>query len=249
MIFASFTAHAQKWSFELGAGYLYANPFGGMGDVIDYGHGGNLSFGGVTPTQRFVFGADVSYTQYDREKSTQQYTLDDGTIAPMEMNVVSYYANIMAYTRWYLSTHGVVRPYLTGKVGYAMYATDLNIYDPDDTDHCEPLENDALYSDGTFIGSIGAGAKLDMVTFFRSLSPGTFYFESSVNLTQGGQVRYMNAEADHHQASHPGVVDHATAKFINTQTQIVHEHHVGYLYSNPVQMMELRFGFCWNFNR
>ncbi|MGC3944371.1 MAG: hypothetical protein QM762_07620 [Chryseolinea sp.] len=249
IVMASFVAQAQKWGFEIGANYLYANPFGGMGKVIDRGHGANLNFGVVTPSNRFVFGVDMSYTQYDSEKSTQQYTLDDGTVAPMDMNVISYYMNFTGYARWYMTTHGVVRPYLVGKLGYAMYATDLNIYDPDDTDHCEPLENDVLYNDGAFIASIGVGAKFDMVTIFKKMNPGTFYFESSVNMTQGGQVRYMDADADHHQNTNPRAVDHATAQFINTQTQIVHEHHVGYLYSNPIQMMELRFGFSWNLAR
>ncbi|MEJ1238328.1 hypothetical protein WBG78_09375 [Chryseolinea sp. T2] len=248
-VMTSFAAQAQVWGFEFGANYLYANPFGGMGKVIDRGHGVNLNIGTVTPSQRFAFGVDISYTQYDNEKSKQEYTMGDGLVAPMEISVVSYYTNITGYGRWYMTTHGVIRPYLVGKVGYAMYTTDLNVYDPDDADQCEPLDSDKLYSDGTFIGTIGAGAKFDLVSVFKKLTPGSFYFESSVNMTQGGHVRYMDADADHSQNSNPRAIDHATAQFINTQTQIVHEHHVGYLYSNPVQMMELRFGFSWNFAR
>ena len=249
LVMVSFFAQAQKWGYELGANYLYANPFGGMGKVIDRGHGANFVLGGVSPTQRFGLGVDIGYTQYDSEKSKQNYTLDDGTVAPMEMNVVSYFVNMTAYGRWYMTTSGVVRPYLVGRLGYAMFNTDLNIYDPDDNDHCEPVENDVLYNDGTIVGGLGVGAKFDMTALFRKLAPNTVYFESSVNMTQGGQVRYMDAEADHHQNPNPRAVDHVMAQFVNTQTQVVHKHHVGYLYSNPVQMIELRFGFSWNVTR
>jgi hypothetical protein len=59
----------------------------------------------------------------------------------------------------------------------------------------------------------------------------------------------MNADADpHHQKGAPDV-GHVTAEFINTQTMIVHEHHVGHLYQSPVQMTELRVGFSMSISR
>lgn len=167
----------------------------------------------------------------------------------MEMIVINSYMNIMAYTRWYLASEGLMRPYLVGKLGYSNFSTDLNIYDPDDTDHCEPVDQDVLYEDGTMIGVIGAGVKIDFATLFKKLERGTFYLDANINFMQGGDVSYMNTDAaphHHHGSSHP---DQVTADFLNTETQIVHKHHVGYLYHNPVQMTEVRVGFLFHISR
>ena len=32
------------------------------------------------------------------------------------------------------------------------------------------------------------------------------------------------------------------ARFINTQTQVIHEHHVGYVYRSVMNMMDYRIG-------
>ncbi len=41
-------------------------------------------------------------------------------------------------------------------------------------------------------------------------------------------------------------VQDVDAQFINTQTQVVHTHHVGYLYNSFVQMMDFRLGLTVN---
>jgi hypothetical protein len=245
---SSYGVQAQTWGREFGIGYVNANPVGGMGEIIQRGHGVALNYAFVNPNQRFAFGLDMAYAQYGREKSTQEYTFDDGSVVPMDIVVSNYFVNVMAYTRWYLTPGGAVRPFLIGKLGYALFSTDLNIYDPDEADHCEPVDHDVLHKDGTMIGVIGAGAKFDLGKIFKSWTPDMFYIDCSINLTQGGQVRYMNADAPR---NHPPAndVDHVMAEFINTQTQVRHKHHVGYVYENPVQMTELHFGFSMNISR
>jgi hypothetical protein len=240
----SCAAQAQRWGMELGAQYLYAKPLGPMGSIIDQGHGGGLNFAFVTPDSRFAFGADLGFAQYGRDKSRQEYTFDDGTIAPMDVIVSNTFINALAYSRLYLSTGGLVQPYLTGKLGYSAFNTNLNIYDPDDFDHCEPVDDDVLHHDGTFLAGLGAGAKVDFATVFKSMEKGKFHFDASVSFLQGGQVRYMNADAPHTQHQHGASpdADVVTAGFRNTQTQVVHQHHVGYLYSSVLQMTELRVG-------
>jgi hypothetical protein len=49
----------------------------------------------------------------------------------------------------------------------------------------------------------------------------------------------MNSEVD---PSQPAPDQDVMAKFINTQTQVIHEHHVGYIYSSLLNMVEYRFG-------
>jgi hypothetical protein len=237
----------RRWGAEFGLNYVYANPMGGMGKIVDQGHGANLNIGGLTPNRHFAFGVEMAYVQYSRDKTNQEYNLDDGTVAPMEIIVLNSFANFTGYVRWYLVTKGLVQPYIAGKLGYSNFSTDLSVYDPDDNDHCEPVDSDILYHDGTMIGVIGAGVKLDMRTFFKKLRVGRFYFESSFNFTQGGQVQYMDSDADKHMHSGMPDADPVMTKFINTQTQIVHEHHVGYLYTSPVQMFDVQAGLSMRF--
>lgn len=250
LVLAGYSVQAQKWDSEFGLNYVYANPSGGMGNIIQQGHGVSLNYGWVNPNQRFAFGLDVSLAQYGHDKSRQEYTMDDGTVAPMDIIVSNTFWNIMAYSRWYLAVQGPVRPYLIGKLGYTRFSTDLNIYDPDDNDHCAPVDHDVLYRDGTMVVAVGAGMKIDIASVFKKLQAGKFYLESSISFTQGGQVHYMNADADpHHPHSTAPDSDHVMAAFINTQTQIVHKHHVGHLYRSPVQMLDLRAGFSMSLSR
>ena len=127
--------------------------------------------------------------------------------------------------------------------------TDLNIYDPDEWDHCSPVESDILQKDGTLIGSLGAGFRLDMVSVFRKSEPGKFYLDFHSSVTQGGTVKYMNSDApDNHPANH-NATDVVTAQFVNTQTQVYHSHHVGTLYASPVQLLDFTLGAVFRFAR
>jgi hypothetical protein len=246
---ACYSAHAQRWGRELGLNYVYAKPVGGMGHIIQQGHGATINYGLVKPDGRFAFGLDLGFAQYGGDKSRQEYTLDDGSVAPMDIYVNNSFVNFTAYSRWYLSTEGLIRPYLVGKLGYSGFSTDLNIYDPDEGDHCEAVDSEVLYDDGTMMVAVGVGVKVDFATAFKKMQTGRFYLEGNVNFTQGGQVSYMNADAGAHQHHRTPDTDAVMAEFVNTQTQIVHEHHVGYLYTNTMQMTEIRIGVSMNITR
>jgi len=248
LLWAASTAHAQHWSSEGGLNYVYTAPLGSMKNNIRQGNGLSLDFGMITPSKRFSIGAEVQYTQYGYDESKQQYDLDDGTTANMEVTVGNSFVNFMAFGRCYLITEGSFLPYLTAKGGYSHYETNLNIYDPDEWDHCEPVESDLLQKDGTFIGSFGGGFRLDFATMIKRATPGRFFLDFNTTITQGGTVKYMNTDAPtNHPASH-NATDAVEAEFVNTQTQVVHKHHVGTLYSSPVQMMDFRLGVMFRIN-
>ena len=234
-------AQAQSWGPEMGLNYVYTAPLGSMKNNIRQGNGVAINIGMLTPSKRFSIGIEIQYTQYGYDESRQQYDLDDGTTANMEVTVSNSFMNFMAYGRCYLITEGSFLPYLSAKGGYSHYRTDLNIYDPDEWDHCSPVESDLLQRDGTMIGSVGAGFRLDFASMIKKATPGRFYLDFSSTVTQGGTVKYMNTDAPmHHPASHDALG--VEAEFLNTQTQVVHKHHVGTLYSSPVQMLDFRLG-------
>jgi hypothetical protein len=249
MILTVIGATAQRWSPEMGANYVYTTPMGNMKSNIRQGHGVVLDFGMITPSKRFAIGAELQYTMYGYDKSTQEYDMNDGTTALMEVTVSNSFANVMAYGRYYFLTEGNFQPYLAVKGGYSHYSTDLNIYDPDDWDSCEPVDSDILQKDGTMVAALSAGFRLDFSSLFRRSTPGRLYIDFNTTISQGGNVKYMSTDAPTHQSHVHGATDSVEAEFINTQTQVVHSHHVGTLYSSPVQQLDFRLGVSFRINR
>ena len=245
-------AQSKRWNYELGMNYVYSAPTGSMRHNIRQGNGITMDFGLITPSKRFSLGMEMNYTQYGHDKSKQQYEFSDGTTAQMDVTVSNSFTNLMAFSRYYLLTEGSFQPYLTAKGGYSRFSTDLNIYDPDDWDHCEPVETDILQHEGTMIGSLGAGFRLDFSTMFKKMGYGRLYLDFNTNFTQGGSVHYMNTDAPssahHHTTTTSSRSTDVQANFINTQTMVVHQHHVGYLYSSPVQMLDFRLGIAFRVN-
>lgn len=239
--------YAQLWSTELGLNYVNTQPLGSMSHNIRTGNGVTTDFAMVSPSKRLALGVELSYTQYGHDKSEQLYTFDDGSTATMEITVNNSFANFLLTGKCFLVTHGKLLPYITGKVGWSEFRTDLNIYDPDDWDHCEPVETEILQKDGTMIGTFGAGFRLDLSTMFKKLNSEMLFLDFNANMAQGGTVNYMNSDppSHHHSTTNSDVM----ADFRNTQTQIIHEHHVGYLYSSPIKLVDFRVGVCLRINR
>ena len=243
-------AQAQIRPQEFSLNYNYARPSGGMSRNIDRGHGFSTYYGFVLPGNRLVLGLDMSFVQYARDKSRQEYTFDDGTTANMDIIVTNAFTTVMTYARWYPGREeALLRPFLFAKAGYTWYATNLHIYDPDDFDRCEAVDSDLLYRDGTPAASGGMGLKLDLASVFRNMTAGMLYLETSINVLYGGHVKYMNANQP---VSHHGTVpdtDLVMADFRNIDTHVIHKHHVGYVYRNRAEMAELRVGLSMRLSR
>jgi hypothetical protein len=228
-------AKAQRW--DIGSSFQYIMPVGSMSRNIDNGFGiiveGSRNF-----KAPFAVGMELGYTGYGYQKDRQRYTFDDGSVTETDVIVTNSFLNADLTGKYFLRNTKKVNPYVSGKLGYSWYRTILTIEDPDDAYSCHPLDTDILAKDGTFTASIGGGVRVDFSSIFRKSSPNTVFFDLSVHMTQGGTVQYMNA--DHH--GHHTPDSDVTARFINTQSQVIHEHHVGYLYSSLVEMMQYRLG-------
>ncbi len=234
LLLLSFVAMGQIQNHEWGMGYVFSAPRGNMKETIRNAHGVMMDFY-FTPNQtRYSLGLEMSMNMYGHDKSRQTYSFEDGSTAPMDIVVNNNFYNVLLAGKYFLR-QGSVQPFVTGKLGYSFYSTDLNIYDPDDFDHCEPVDNDVLKKDGSAIFSVGGGLRWDILP--KKL-PGMFFINLSVNYTAGGMVNYMNVDAPNR--SHAAHTSDVYAKFINTQTQVVHEHHVGNVYSSLIEMMDYR---------
>jgi hypothetical protein len=242
------SAQAQRATPVFGVNYGFMSPTGGMKQYIRNGHGLSMSLLLDAPSCRVATGLELSWTGYGLTKSTTDFVFPDGTSAPMELTVMNSFTTMMVNTRLYFVVNGPLRPYASVKAGYTWFRTNLSIYDPDNGDPCEPLESDILSKDGTFAYGAGGGIRLDAAWIFKKAPRGRYFIDLSSNVLQGGRVSYMNENAPPQTTMHggPARAKEVQADFINTQTQVVHPHHVGYLYNSFVQMMDFRLGMTFN---
>jgi hypothetical protein len=232
---------AQDAPFQVGFGYVYTNPTGGMKQFIRQGNGFVANMYWNAPSNRVSVGFEMNFSGYGMDMSSQDYEFPDGTIAPMNIQVNNTFTNYTGNLRLYMLTTGLVRPYAEFKAGYSAYSTKLLILDPNDLDNCEPVDSEILKRDGTAIYSAGGGVRVDLAAFSRHGRPGRAFLDFSTNLMQGGRVDYMNTDAPTTAHKHTTTRSNdLEAEFVNTQTQVVHKHHVGYVYNSYVQALDFR---------
>jgi opacity protein-like surface antigen len=243
-MFFSVSAFAQGW--EFGSGFNLSQPAGTMTRTMNNAFGINF---GATRNFKFPFalGAELGFASYGSQRTRQQYAFDDGSITETDVVVSNNIFNLNLTGKYFLRNNKKINPYLSGKLGWTWFKTNLVIEDPEDETNCHPLESDILSKDNTYVASGGAGVRVDFSTIFRRVDEQKFYFDLSVHTLQGGTIRYMNVNHDPAQKAAPQ--KDVMAKFINTQTQVIHEHHVGYVYTSLVSMVEYRLGVvCRPFN-
>lgn len=196
MVFAATAVtHAQKFTTEFGLGYTYMAPSGSMKKHIHDGHGITADYYLIPLGKHFAFGLEWSHTRYGKEKTTQLYSFEDGSTAPMDVIVDNGIISCALGARYFLRKEGSLKPYLTGRFGYSWFRTMLNIYDPNDADHCKPVESSILMKDGTFYFSAGAGIQYDISRLFNREQSNRLIITFGLNKFLGGEVRYMNSDA------------------------------------------------------
>ncbi|MDO1445906.1 hypothetical protein Q0590_06565 [Rhodocytophaga aerolata] len=241
--------------YDLSTGYVYSRPQQQMGDYIKHAHG--LQFQALyrLPNSRLAFGAGIGFNGYGSETSRQTYRFGDGSTTETDVSVDNAFSTFALIGRLDLLPASIVTPYLTGQAGYSLYRTSLYIENPDDPDGCKPLENKALQTDGAFSVSGGGGLRWDLSSIIKKASKQRFFADISALYTQGGKVSYMNVNipatpaTHHHPVPASGDVFSYSTRFINPVNQVVHEHHVGDVYSSYIRMMEFKLGFVYRISK
>jgi hypothetical protein len=242
LMFLSTVLMGQKW--EIGMDFNVLQPIGGMQRTMDNAFGVN-AFGARNLKGPFSLGVEFGFNNYGSQTTEQEYFFDDGTSTITDVVVNNNILSINIVGKFFLRNAKKLNPYLTGKVGWSRFSTNLFIEDPEDESGCEPLESDVLYHDETFTASAGAGIRLDMSTLFSKMSSDVFFLDLSFLTMRGGAVNYMNVDID---PSKPAPAKDVMAKFINTDTMVIHEHHVGHVYTGLVDMFQYRLGFVFKPN-
>lgn len=227
---------AQSW--EFGSDFVLTQPVAGMNKSMNNAFG--MSFHMARRFESaFSLGLEGSLNNYGTKTTPEAYTFDDGSVTETDVNVSHDMYTLQLTGKYFLRNGKNISPYVSGKVGMNWFATTLTIEDPEDEYSCHPLESDILSSDHTYLVSGGAGVRIDFNTFFEKMSSQRMYLDLSVHTSQGGAVKYMNSEVE---PSQPPSEDHVMGQFINTQSMVVHEHHVGYVYSSLVNTVDYRLG-------
>jgi hypothetical protein len=223
---------------EVGSGFNVSAPVRSMSESMTNAFG--LNFEAAKSFKApFSLGLEFSFGSYGYQTSRQQYTFDDGSVTETDVNVSNNIFNLNLTGKHFLRNNKNINPYISGKAGWSWFSTVLTIEDPEDESSCHPLESDLLLRDNTYSVSAGAGVRIDFKTFFRRSETQRFFFDISVHAIHGGTLKYMNSEIDPRE---PMPDQDVMAKFLNTHTQVIHEHHVGYVYSSVLDMVEYRLG-------
>jgi hypothetical protein len=233
---------SQKWAPELGANLVYSSPSWAMKNTIARAFGGTFFVGATGPSKRITTGLEVNLGNYGNENSVQAYSFPDGTTADMDIRVNNNFTALQGVVRLNLLTGKSFIPFVVAKMGYAWYQTSLNIYDPDDQDSCSPVERDILKRDGALQYTLGAGIEYDLAKVFWKLPHRLLYLSVQSSINRGGRVSYMNSDAPTIPAQHGATRSDLEASFIDTQTQVVHMHHVGYVYTSYIGLIDFRLG-------
>lgn len=241
-------ANAQFSLMDVSVGYTHTLPRTDMKHYIKQGNGIIMEAYLHNPVNRLSLGGELNYSIYGNDKSKQAYDMGDGSTAPMNVTVTNSFVNVMATGRYYITPSKLLQPYVSAKVGYSYWSTNLSITDPDDFDSCKPIESDILKSDGSFVGSAGIGVRWDMSSAFKSLDDGHFFVDLSTSYSKGGKISYMSTDPPKNTPHTSPAADMVEAGFINTQTQVVHKHHVGYVYNSFLELMDIRLSLVYRFN-
>lgn len=233
-MFFSANAFAQGW--EIGSDFNLSQPAGAMTRTMNNAFGINFDFARNFKSP-FSLGTEIGFSSYGQQRTPQTYTFD-GTVTETYVVVNNNISNVNLTGKYFLRNNKKINPYVSGKLGWTWFTTKLVIEDPEDEDGCAPLDSDVLSRDNTYVASGGAGVRIDFSAIFAQMEEQVFFFDLNVHSTQGGTIQYMNVNEDYSSTPEKDVV----TKFINRQTQVVHEHHVGYVYTSLVNMVEYRFG-------
>lgn len=231
--------------FTLSSGYSLSKPQQKMAGNINSLH--SLSLGGLYrfpgKLNRVQAGIDFGFGIYATEKKLQTFNFGNGTSTQTWVNYSSNVTQGNLVTRISLFKEQLVNPYVSGKVGYTAFYSNIFIEDPHDPLGCRALDQRNLISDGVITASYGGGVAVNIDVFGKANRVNDVYIDLSVNNVRGGNINYINTRklVD---GNNPAPTDSEgkplNVTFVNASTQELHEHQVAEVYSTPLRMLEFK---------
>lgn len=251
LIFLSSATYAQV---ELGLGYSLGVPLQKMAKHIQPAHQALLSGSYRLPIQKIPTlwaGLEIGTGSYGHKTIEQTFQFSDGTTTRTDVRYNSNIAYAAAVLRYEAPVKGPVIPYAKLSGGYMGFYTNIFIEDPENPDGCAAMDNDLVLSDGNFVVSYGGGLRILLKK--SKTTDADYMLDLNVDKTMGGKVDYLNVRhlGEHHD---PGTGSDPEAKplttrFINVNTQNIHEHQLAEVYTSPIRLLQVRLGFVMKINK
>lgn len=250
--FFSFSSFSQ---FSYTIGYTLGVPKEQMATNIKAAHGlsTGLYFQLPGALSRVQAGMDIGYSTYASTRKKQTFNFDNGSSTETWVNYSSNIFQTNLVSKVMIIQDKKLMPYLSGKVGYTSFFSNIYIEDPHDQGGCKALDKKTLIKDGTFSAGYGGGIQLDWSLFSKRTEKGRRYIDISVNKISGSNIDYINTKklVD---AANPPVGTNGkplNVKFINATTQEIHEHQIAEVYNSPLKLLEFKVNavFCLNWGK
>jgi hypothetical protein len=236
---------------QFGINAYYQNTIVNMSPSRSIGNGFGMDLFYGSREKPLSLGLSFSRSNYGEKHTSVSIPTYYGEMS-RNLRVNNDFTNISIYSRYKLSKiNDFILPFVEGKIGWGFLSTRLHFDESADMGGCEPVQQNTVHQDGNWIGYAGAGMDLKLTGIFRKEKEErnvNTYLTLSAGYSAGGKISYFNAEhADASSHQHSSDTESFNAEFINTQTQEVHEHSIGYLYNSNLSMAEFKLGFSLRF--
>ncbi len=240
--------------FEAGGFYSLSLPKQEMAENIQPLHSLSCSFLYYMPgsANRVAVGIEAGFGNYASVSKDQDLRFPDSSGITTTVNYRSNVVRVNLQTRVTLFSEAKVNPYVNLKAGLASFFSDVTVEEPDDPDDCRPLNRKNIISDNTFYASYGGGVLVDLSLFSKKQEARRTFLDIAVNRVAGSSLDYINTKnikdhvhSDPNNPPAPGKSEPLNVRFVNVNTQAVHEHQVAEIYNSPLRMLDFRIGFVF----
>ncbi len=192
---------------------------------------------------RVLIGAEMNWGLYANTEKLQTFNFGSGGTTQTWVYYSSYAVQGGLTGRILLLKNKLVEPYVSGKLGYSLFYSNIFVEDPHDEDGCKPLQQKNLISDGTLMAGYGGGVMINTGLFSKNKQHGNSWIDLSINKVNGGTLDYINTKKLIDADAPPTAGTDGKAlniRFINATTQEIHEHQVAEVYRTPLRMLDIK---------
>jgi hypothetical protein len=213
-----------------GLSYSLSLPQQEMKQNIRPVHGINAFFmSHIKGFSKLSWGVEAGFGQYAGFTKDQDIRFPDGTGINTKVSYSSNAATAGILTRYHFLKEAKVNPFITGKLGYANFFSNVRVADPEDEDDCRPLDKKTPIIDHSFFASYGAGLHIDISSKKKTNNA---WIDISVSRLHGTKLNYINIKdiknQVHNDPNNPtppsDKAEPLTLRFVNVSTQTIHEH-------------------------
>jgi hypothetical protein len=235
--------------------YMASFPQQDMAKNIDAVHQIVLVGGYRLPNafKQLSIGAELGYGTYANLRVPVTLSFDNSPPTSTHINYASNTFNAHAFVNYDLTRHTLLTPYVSIKGGFHNFHSNIRVDDPEDTDGCQPLERKSILRDNTTSFSYGGGFRYQLKRHTDAKFNRKQFIDFQITQTRGGTIDYINTKKLEDHAHHTATLTSTDVakpleiRFINVQSNVVHNHMVAEVFSTPLRLLSFKFGYYMEF--